>query len=186
MSTSSSSSSMISSSSSSWFHSAFGSTMSDRSEELEAATIIVPECGICLEKVSDPIALKCGHIFDRHCIKKCLSSGIAKCPYDRKNVQEADFVEKHDIYESTKCSIRAAIFSSENSSSVKIDASIFSSMEEVRKKVISQYLIDSGKKEALSVKQMTVRGSFIFYPGKTLADYQVLPGDEPVMWVFLA
>jgi hypothetical protein len=174
--------------STSWFNSAFGSAsgMLDRSEQLEAATIDVPNCGICLEKVSDPIALKCGHIFDKHCIKNCLASGLGKCPYDRKDVKESEFNVQHDIYESTKCRIKAAIFSSIGSSLISTDASIFSTMEKVQEKVISQYLRDTGKDEIPTVKSMTVRGSFKFYPGKTLADYKVMPGEETLMWVFLA
>jgi hypothetical protein len=174
--------------STSWFNSVFGSArgMLDRSEQLEAATIGVPDCGICLEKVSDPIALKCGHIFDKHCIKKCLTSGFDKCPYDRKDVKESEFKVQHDIYESTKCRIKVAIFSSTGSSLISTDASIFSTMEKVQEKVISQYLKDTGKDEIPAVKRMTVRGSFLFCPGKTLADYQVMPGEETHMWVFLA
>lgn len=174
-------------SSSSWFHSAFGSPgMSDRSEQLQIATMDVPDCGVCLKKVCDPIALKCGHIFDKHCIKKCLASGLNLCPYDRKPVSEDECKERHDIYENTKCRIKAAIFSSTGSSLISTDASVFSTREKVKEKVISKYLKDSGKDEVPAVKEMTVRGSFQFISGKTLADYQVLPGEETIMWVFLA
>lgn len=186
-SSSSSSSNSSSLSSGCWFTSAFGSAhgISDRSEQLEAATIEIPECGICLTKVSDPIALKCGHIFDKHCIKKCLVSGHNKCPYDRSAFKEEDSKERHDIYEHTKCKIKAAIFSSNGASLVSTDASVFSTIEKVQEKVISQYLKNTGKDEVPKVRSMTVRGFFKFYPGKTLADYQVLPREETVMCVFL-
>jgi hypothetical protein len=115
-----------------------------------------------------------------------LASGINSCPYDRKPVSEKECTEKHDIYESTKCRIRAAVFSSNGSSLVSTDASVFSTMEKVQEKVISQYLKDSGMSEVPVVRKMTVRGSFLFVSGKTLADYEVLPGEETLMWVFLA
>ncbi len=177
-----------SSSSPSWFHSTFEShhRMPDRSEQLQAATADIPDCGVCLEKVSDPIALKCGHIFDRHCIKECLANRLKSCPYDRKPLKEEEFQDKHDIYEITKCRIKAGIFSSTGSSLVSTDASIFSTREKVLERVISQYLKDSGKDEVPAVRKMIVRGSFEFVSGKTLADYHVLPGEETAIRVFLA
>lgn len=176
----------------SWFNTAFGfGNIQGRAKQLQAATINIPDCGICLEKVSDPIALKCGHIFDKHCIKKCLASGLSKCPYDRKDVKETEFIEQHDMYESTKCSIKAAVFPSvesafTGSALISTDISVFSTREKIQEKVISQYLKDSGQTEVPFVKAMAVKGSYTFYPGKTLADYEILPGEETTMWILLA
>lgn len=178
----------------SWFKSAFGGhTLPDRSEKLKTETKEIPICFICKKHVSEPIALKCGDIFDKHCLKDCLNSGYYLSQDDGlsslvegKNVQEADFVKKPDIYEQTKCKIRAAIFSRTSSILIKTEASIFSTMEKIQEKVLSVYLNAPGCEKEPTVRSMTVRGSYTFYPGKTLADYQVLPGEETLMWVFLA
>jgi RING-type zinc-finger len=69
-----------------------------------------PMYGICLEKVTEPIALKCGHIFDRHCIKKLLSRGRYTCPGKSKGSSKKEFIKYHNIYENLKCTINAGLF----------------------------------------------------------------------------
>jgi hypothetical protein len=66
---------------------------------------------------------------------------------------------------------------------VNLDATVLSTQEEIQKKIISLYLKETGETETPQVVSMTVQGSYKFYTGKTLEDYQVLPGIKTIVWV---
>lgn len=172
--------------STSWVHSIFRYFMPDKSQSFQT-TNDLPKCGICGEKVSTPIILTCGHIFDRHCIKKCLAS----TPYDTDHSNKTLIKEKErdyqpSIYEFTRCKIKATIFSSNGSYIVSTDAGIFSTMNKVKEKILSQYLTDSKKTKVPIVKNIIIENSFKFYPNKSLGEYQLFPGKEIHLFVCLA
>ena len=170
----------------SFFQTAFrpNSGLLSRLDELNIATRTVPICAICLEKTSSPIALKCGHVFDKTCITKAIKHGNNKCPLDRSPIKLSEASKRDDIYEKTKCKIRVALFNKEGSSLVELEESVFSTYENIAEKITSKFLNKESEGASPEITRMCVRGSFIFYPGKTLADYEVCPGDDTLMWVF--
>ncbi|KAI7900566.1 uncharacterized protein BX663DRAFT_553874 [Cokeromyces recurvatus] len=46
-------------------------------------------CSICIENISDPVSLECGHVFDRECIELCFrSSTVSCCPYCKSHCRK--------------------------------------------------------------------------------------------------
>lgn len=163
--------------------------MPDRSKRLKDLTKSIPECGLCHTTVSDPIELKCGHIFDKCCIQTLLHCDLNYCPVDYcslKGIKETECKERKDIYEKTKSTIKASIYYPrtyeylEGSVVVEVDSSIFNPMEKILHKVIKQYFKVTGRFGGMFIHSVSVQGS-PYKSNKTLADYEVLPGEEVSM-----
>lgn len=81
---------------------------------------------------------------------------------------------------------KAAIFSRTGAELIKVTISILSTREEALEIIMSQYLKIIGKKEIPEVRDLTIAGSHNWCSGKRAADYLVLPGQETLIWIFLA
>jgi len=60
--------------------------------------IEVPQCGICLGTLgecSEIVTIKCGHVFGRSCLERCLEASCygMRCPVCRRNTCHRDVVK---------------------------------------------------------------------------------------------
>jgi len=133
------------------------------------------ECVVCLQNlnkddfsVQSSICLPCGH--RSHC-RACIillssKSKTISCPQCRHN---------SNLF----CSVTASLFLPEGGRILNIPNISLKTTQESLKKTIEGLYQTPHK-----ISKMTVRGSFMFYPGKTLIEMGVVPESSTLVWVF--
>lgn len=141
----------------------------------------LPECAICFENLIEKTStLECGHVFHEECWNRWKSINDS-CPMCRTNqVPNSHFIQ-HGV------TMSFGIIGSHSALIKDVKVSIYWTREEILLSLLSKapFLEKLLKENQVRIRGMVIRGCLQFAEGRTLAEYEILPGTEMHCNIFL-